>query len=144
MFQVEPEPELYDVNVKAFALYNLNANNDIVPTAVLSGTDFTWVTAQTAVSITAHDLVVYGTKEGPYVRWYAYYLEQTSGSLNVPANSYYYLLHNVPSVRYFGSYEEDEIADFFTKFEQGGYVFAQNIYIQGDHMDSTVFTHWFS
>lgn len=53
-------------------------------------------------------------------------------------------MQNVTTAHYFGSYEEDEIADFFANFiEQSGARYV-NLWIQGDHMDSTIYTHWFS
>lgn len=62
----------------------------------------------------------------------------------VPANCYYGILQNVASGSYFGSYEEDDVSDFFTQMNNmGNGVYVGDIWIQGDHMDPQVYTKFF-
>lgn len=109
------------------------------------GAQLTWVTANTTVTVGQKEMLVYGTKSGPYAVWNGIFQAAGSSSQTVPANSYYGIVQNLPTVQYFGSYEQDEIADFMTHFHNtSGNTWVAMLMIQGDHMDSTVFTHWFN
>ena len=113
---------------------------------ILRGTNFAWRNASTTISLSAQDLLVYGLKEGDYIRWYVYYQPSSSYSSTFPANGYYYLVHNVSAAQTFGTYEEDEIGDSIASITPGntGFPWTGGLYIQSTHIDDTTFPNFFN